>query len=52
MEDRAAMLQRRIAAYRRHLAEGADLELARSYLEEMIRDQAELDGILQRDQRR
>ena len=29
MEDRAELLQRRIAAYRRHLAEGADLELAR-----------------------
>jgi len=42
MEDRADMLRRRIATYRRALEEGSGLELAQMILTEIVRDEAEL----------
>jgi hypothetical protein len=42
MEDRAEQLRRKIATYRRRLAEGVDSELARRFLEEILDAEAEL----------
>jgi len=45
MEDRAAMLRRRIDAYHRVLQDGVGLEMVRLILDELARDQAELEKI-------
>jgi len=45
MKDRVDMLRRRLAHYRHRLAEDADSELARQYLDEIVNDQAELARI-------
>jgi hypothetical protein len=45
MEQRAETLRRRIALYRRYLAEGVDADLARQYLDHLAMDEAELAGI-------
>ena len=42
MEDRAEVLRRKLAAYRRRLAEGVDADLALHYLLEIIAAEAEL----------
>jgi hypothetical protein len=42
MEERADTLRRRIALYRRYLAEGVDADLARTYLSELAEAEAEL----------
>jgi hypothetical protein len=42
MEDRAETLRRRIAYYRRRLAEGVESDWARRFLYEIITDEAEL----------
>jgi hypothetical protein len=52
MNDRAELLRRRIAAYRRHLAEGVDDELAQLYLCEITVAAAELAEIEQGDKNR
>lgn len=48
MKERAEFLGRRIALYRRYLAEGVGIDLARHYLEEIVKSELELDAI-QRD---
>lgn len=45
--ERKALLIARIALYRRYLAEGADGDVARAYLWNIKRDQAELAIIVQ-----
>ena len=45
MEERAEFLRRRIATYRRRVAENPDIESVRLYLSHIVADQAELDGI-------
>jgi hypothetical protein len=47
MEERADTLRRRIALYRRYLAEGIDADLAQTYLRELAEAEAELSGIPQ-----
>jgi hypothetical protein len=42
MNDRADILRRRIAYYRRRLAEGVDLELAQECARQIIADEEEL----------
>ena len=45
MEERAEILRRRIALYRRYLAEGVDAGLARQYLSDIADAEAELVDI-------
>ena len=45
MEEHAESLRRRIALYRRYLAEGLDADLARIYLGELADADAELSEI-------
>jgi hypothetical protein len=45
MKDRAELLRKRIAAYRRALETGGAAAYIRYVLEEIARDQSELDGI-------
>ena len=45
MEERADMLRRRIALYRRYLREGVDAALAGQYLRQLQADEAELAAI-------
>lgn len=52
MDDRADMLRRRIALYRRYLREGVDAAIARDYLEQILKDEAELAEIEPSDRRR
>ena len=52
MKDRPEALRRRIATYRRHLAEGVDLELAQRYLIEIAAAEAEFARIEQDGERR
>jgi hypothetical protein len=47
MEERADTLRRRIALYRRYLAEGIDADLAQTYLRELAEAEAELSEIPQ-----
>ena len=42
MQDRAELLRRRVAMYRRYLADGVDALLARHYLREIVAAEAEL----------
>jgi hypothetical protein len=44
-EDRAAVLRRRIATYRRWLSEGVPTDVARAYLAEIAKAEAELAQI-------
>lgn len=50
-EERADVLRRRIATYRRQLSEGVDVELARRYLAEVAEAEAELRRIEQERRR-
>jgi hypothetical protein len=52
MEERAQKLWRRIALYRRYLAEGVDAELALEYLRALAGAGAELADLEQRTERR
>jgi len=45
MEERADALRRRIALYRRYLAEGVDADLAQTYLRDLSEAEAELSEI-------
>ena len=45
MLRRAENLRRRLATYRRRLAEDTDIESVRMYLAAIVADQRELDGI-------
>lgn len=45
MEDRAEILRRRIALYRRYLREGVNTALAAEYLRQIADDEAELAEI-------
>jgi hypothetical protein len=45
MNSRAEMLKRRIATYRRRIAENPDIDSVRLYLAEIVVDQVELDRI-------
>jgi hypothetical protein len=45
LKDRADILRRRIATYRRRLSEGVDLALAQRYLAQIVEDEAELERI-------
>jgi hypothetical protein len=45
MDDRAHALRRRIAVYRRYLAEGMDEALAAEYHCQIAEDQAELERL-------
>jgi hypothetical protein len=45
MEERADMLRRRIALYRRYLREGVDATLAGEYVRQIREDEAELAAI-------
>jgi len=45
MDDKAAATRRKIALYRRYLEEGAAGEVARLYLAEIVKLEAELDAI-------
>jgi len=45
MEERADMLRRRIALYRRYLREGVDVALAGEYLRQLAEDETELTEI-------
>jgi hypothetical protein len=45
MQERAAMLRRRIALYRRYLREGVDVALAGEYVRQLLDDEAELAAI-------
>jgi hypothetical protein len=45
MEERADMLRRRIALYRRYLREGVDAALAGEYVHQIREDEAELATI-------
>ncbi len=45
MDDRAELLRRRIALYRRYLREGASLSAAELYLQQLKIDEAELMAI-------
>jgi hypothetical protein len=45
MNERAEILRRRIALYRRHLAEGVEAELAHHYLREIVSAESELAAI-------
>jgi hypothetical protein len=45
MEERADMLRRRIALYRRYLREGVDATLALEYVRQLGDDEAELAAI-------
>ena len=48
-EDRAELLGRRIALYRRYLREGVEGALALEYLRQIAEDEAELNRIDPRD---
>lgn len=52
MEDRAEALRRRVATYRQRLAEGVPSDLARTYLAEIAKAEAELAEIEQDDDKR
>jgi hypothetical protein len=52
MDDRADALRRRIATYRRRLAEGIDIELAQHYLAEIAAAEAELEQLDSNSERR
>ena len=45
MEERADMLRRRIALYRRYLREGVDATLVGEYVRQLGEDEAELAAI-------
>jgi hypothetical protein len=45
MSERTEILRRRIALYRRYLAEGVEVELARQYLRDIAQMEAELSQI-------
>jgi len=45
MEERADILRRRIALYRRYLGEGVDAALAGEYVRQLGEDEAELAAI-------
>ncbi len=45
MTERAELLRRRIALYRRYLTEGVDVDLARQYLNDITEAEAELEAI-------
>ena len=51
MEERADMLRRRIALYRRYLREGVDAALAGEYVRQLGEDEAELAAIESAEQR-
>ena len=51
MEERADMLRRRIALYRRYLREGVDAALALEYVRQLAEDAAELDAIKSAERR-
>jgi len=44
-DDRAELLRRRIALYRRYLGEGIEGALALDYLRQIAKDEAELNRI-------
>jgi hypothetical protein len=50
MEDRASLLRRRIALYRRYLREGVDAMLAAEYLRQLGADEVEL-AVIEADER-
>lgn len=50
MSERAETLRRRIALYRRYLAEGVEADLARQYLRDIAHMEAELSQI-EKDER-
>lgn len=52
MPERAQILHRRIALYRRYLSEGVDADLARQYLNEISVAEAELAEIEKDGQKR
>ncbi len=53
MEDRADAIRRRIALYRRYLAEGVDTALAEAYTTYIVAGEAELAKLdKERDKRR
>ena len=52
MNERAELLRRRIALYRRYLAEGVEAELAGHYLREIMDAEVELAGLETRDAQR
>jgi hypothetical protein len=45
MEERADILRRRIALYRRYLREGVDAVLVGEYVRQLVEDEAELAAI-------
>jgi hypothetical protein len=45
MDERAAILRRRIELYRRYLREGVDAWMAAEYLQQIVADEAELAEI-------
>jgi hypothetical protein len=51
MENRAELLRRRIALYRRYLREGVDAALAETYLREIRDAEAELGELTPRERR-
>jgi hypothetical protein len=52
MDERAEMLRRRIALYRRHLAEGVDAELAWHYLSEIANAESQLAEMGEQNEKR
>lgn len=52
MNERAEILRRRIALYRRYLAEGVEAELAQHYLREIVSTEAELAAIEKESEKR
>lgn len=52
MDERAEMLRRRIALYRRYLAEGVDAELAWHYLNEIASAESQLAELREQNERR
>ncbi len=52
MNERAEILRRKIALYRRSLSEGIDGELARRYLREIVEAESELARIENHNDRR
>jgi hypothetical protein len=47
MEDRSTELCRRIATYRRWLSEGVPADVARTYMAEIVKAEAELAHIVE-----
>ena len=52
MKERADILRRKIALYRKYLSEGIESDLARSYLREILEAETELAQIEKNTDRR